>query len=189
MKIVRNTVFVLMLMPGLLGAQVRPSRASLSNSDNIIVTVKGLGCTSSGSDAFDIFAYSWGTSNPSIISPGGQGTSAGKPSLSSVNIEKRFDSCSTALFKFSALGQKFPQLVLVQTDKNGDTTFEMVLTDVFVESLQLAGSSGGDDAPIESVSFVFKQIQVIPATGGPTCYDVTTQTLTCKAAPASPKFP
>jgi len=191
-------VVAVVLMTGAVWAQ-RPSRetgptmpapaalAAVSSGAGITITVQGLGCTSKGTDTFDTLSFSWGSSTPTSIGTG-TGLPSGKPSLSDVSIAKFFDSCSTALFQFAALGKQFPRLVLVQTDSMGNTTLEMVLSNVFVDSYQLGVASGGGN-PTEAVSFAFKQLQVTGANGATTCFDVTTNTTACPKAAASPTFP
>src|ERR1043165_9259540 len=78
----------------------------------ITMTVGNLGCTTSiGTDAFDVLSWSWGASNPvDIFGGGGGGT--GKVSVSDLNINKAFDTCSPALCGAVATGKAFQNVTL-----------------------------------------------------------------------------
>ncbi len=112
--------------------------------------------------AFEIYSFSWGASNPTTIGSGTAGSGAGKVSISSFNIMKRSDSASPGLFLNCAKGQHFDAAHVVLR-KAGGTALEYLTYDfeeVFVESIQWSGSSGGDDTPTESVSFAFGKVDI-----------------------------
>jgi type VI secretion system secreted protein Hcp len=134
--------------------------------------------------AFEIFSFSWGASNPVTIGSATAGAGAGKVSISSFNIMKKTDSASPALFLNCAKGQHFTEGHVVLR-KAGGTALKYLTYDfheVFVESVQWSGSSGGDDTPSESVSFAFSQVDIkytpqdtkgTPGTAIPASWDLT----------------
>jgi type VI secretion system secreted protein Hcp len=110
--------------------------------------------------AISIYSFSWGISNPTTVGHGG-GMSAGKASISSLNIMKRVDTASAALCLLCASGGHLPKAYLVLRKAGGNTQLEYLkytLEEVYVESVQFSGSSGGDDYPTESVSLAFGKI-------------------------------
>jgi type VI secretion system secreted protein Hcp len=112
--------------------------------------------------AFEIYSFSWGASNPVTIGSATAGAGAGKVSISSFNVMKKSDSSSPALFLNCAKGQHFTAGHVVMR-KAGGTALQYLtydFTEVFVESIQWSGSSGGDDTPTESVSFAFSKVDI-----------------------------
>ena len=136
---------------------------------------------------FEIYSFSWGASNPVTIGSGTTGTGGGKVSISSFNIMKKSDSASPVLFTACASGSHQAAASVVMR-KAGGTQVAFLrydFTEVFVESIQWSGSSGGDDTPTESVSFAFKSVtihyfpQKVDGTQGtmiPASWDVTLNT-------------
>jgi len=113
-------------------------------------------------NAFEIYSFSWGASNPTTIGSATGGAGAGKVSISSFNIMKKTDAASPALFTNCCKGQHFTGGHVVLR-KAGGTALEYLKYDfdeVFVESVQWSGSSGGDDTPTESVSFAFGKVNI-----------------------------
>jgi type VI secretion system secreted protein Hcp len=111
--------------------------------------------------AIEVYSFSWGASNPSTIGSGG--TTAGKVSLSSFNIMKKFDSASPALFTACATGKHYDQVrvsIRRNSGDNGVVFLTYTFTNVLVESIQWSGSSGGDDSPTESVSLAFGGVKI-----------------------------
>jgi type VI secretion system secreted protein Hcp len=116
----------------------------------------------SAKKAFEIYSFSWGASNPVTIGSATGGGGAGKVSISSFNIMKKSDSASPALFLNCAKGQHFTEGHVVLR-KSGGTALQYLtydFTEIFVESIQWSGSSGGDDTPTESVSFAFSKVDI-----------------------------
>jgi type VI secretion system secreted protein Hcp len=119
--------------------------------------------------AFEIYSFSWGASNPTTIGSASGGAGAGKVSISSFNVMKKTDTASAALFTNCCKGAHFTAANVVLR-KAGGTALEYLKYDfeeVFVESIQWSGSSGGDDTPSESVSFAFAKVSITyePQTG------------------------
>jgi type VI secretion system secreted protein Hcp len=118
--------------------------------------------TFSKNNAFEIYSFSWGASNPVSIGSSSGGAGAGKVSISSFNIMKKTDSASPALFLNCCKGQHFTEGHVVLRKAGGDALEYLTydFTEVFVESIQWSGSSGGDDTPTESVSFAFGKVDL-----------------------------
>ena len=110
--------------------------------------------------AISIYSFSWGISNPTTVGHGG-GMSAGKASMSSLNVMKRVDTATHSLALLCANGGHMPKAILVLRKAGGNTQLEYLkftLEEVYVESLQMSGSGGGDDYPTESVSLAFGKV-------------------------------
>ena len=117
-----------------------------------------------GSDGWiEIFSFSWGASNPTTIGTG-SGAAAGRVSISSFNIMKKFDVASPSLFNQCCLGKHFDGSDVVLTKAGGDAKpvefIKYAFKEVYVESIQWSGSAGGDDTPTESVSFAFGSVTI-----------------------------
>ncbi|HEY0928782.1 MAG TPA: type VI secretion system tube protein Hcp [Gemmatimonas sp.] len=129
-----------------------------------IATVDGESTATGMEKAIEIFSFSWGASNPTTVSSGKDGLSAGKVSISSFNIMKKTEASSTKLFQACCNGSHFANAVVTMrkaTGKGGQQDFlKYTFTDVMIESVQWSGSSGGDDTPTESVSIAFAKVEV-----------------------------
>jgi type VI secretion system secreted protein Hcp len=113
--------------------------------------------------AIEILSFSMGVSNPATIGSATGGGAGGKASFSPFSIMKRTDSASPVLMQGCASGVHYASAVL-SLRKAGGATALVYLTytfsEVFIESIQWSGSTGGDDVPTESVSFAYGQLQV-----------------------------
>jgi type VI secretion system secreted protein Hcp len=112
-----------------------------------------------------IYSFSWGASNPTTVSSGSTGLSAGKVSVSSFNIMKKTENSSCDLFQACCNGQHYPTAQVVMRKAAGAAGKQAVFlqydfTDIMVESIQWSGSSGGDDTPTESVGFAFAKVKI-----------------------------
>lgn len=113
----------------------------------------------------DIYSFSFGASNPVTIGSGTGGSGGGRVSLSSFNVMKKSDDASPLLFMACANGEHYAKATVVLRKAGGASNKQSVFleydfTEVFVESIQWSGSSGGDDTPTESISFAFKSIAI-----------------------------
>src|SRR5438105_3676703 len=122
-------------------------------------------CTAKGMEAkIEIYSFSWGASNPTTVSSGATGLSAGKVSISSFNIMKKTEKSSPVLFSACCIGKHFATATVTMrkaTGEGGQKAFlTYTFTDVMVESIQWSGSSGGDDTPTESVSLAFGKVAI-----------------------------
>jgi type VI secretion system secreted protein Hcp len=109
----------------------------------------------------EIFSFSFGASNPATIGPQGGGIGTGRVSISSLNLMKRTDYTSPALFEHCCTGKHIPVANLYCRKAGGKqgVFLELELTECVVESVQWSGSSGGDDVPTESVSLAFQKVK------------------------------
>lgn len=110
----------------------------------------------------EIYSFSWGASNPVTIGPGTKGSGGGRVSLSSFNIMKKTDKTSPVLFMQCCQGKHYDSAVLSMRKAGGDQNVYLSYTfsQVYVDSIQWSGSSGGDDTPTESVSFTFAKVEI-----------------------------
>jgi type VI secretion system secreted protein Hcp len=122
--------------------------------------VTGESTDSAFSGAIEIYSFSWGASNPVTIGSASTGSGAGKVSLSSFNFMKKLDNASPTLLKNCCIGDHFATGTLSLRKAGGEQSvyLEYDMTEVYIESYQVSGSSGGDDTPTESISVTFAQI-------------------------------
>lgn len=116
--------------------------------------------------AFEIYSFSWGANNPVSIGSGSGGASSGKVAHSSFNVMKRFDKATPKLLQTLSSGGHFGKATVIMRKsgqdkaKAGEGFISFEFKKVFVESVQESGSSGGDDVPTESVSFVYGAVKM-----------------------------
>jgi type VI secretion system secreted protein Hcp len=126
--------------------------------------VEGEATAHSMEKKIEIYSFSWGASNPTTVSSGKDGLSAGKVSVSSFNIMKKTEKSSCTLFAACCMGKHFDTAKVScrkATGEAGQKAFlEMEFTDVMIESIQWSGSTGGDDTPTESVSLAFAKCKI-----------------------------
>ena len=111
----------------------------------------------------EVYSFSWGLSNPVSFQSGAGGAGAGKVSISSFNFMKKMDKASPSLFTTCASGKHYDEVVVKLRRAGGkDSQVFVIYTfkNVFVESQQWSGSSGGDDVPTESVSIAFGAVKM-----------------------------
>lgn len=113
----------------------------------------------------EILSFSLGASNPATVGTGTGGLSAGRVSVSTMDIMKKSDKASPILFQACCNGKHFDQAVITlnkATGEGGQSPFlKYTLTDVMVERVQWMGNgTTGDDTPAESVSLAFAKIEV-----------------------------
>jgi len=113
----------------------------------------------------EIYSFSFGASNPTTVSSGQAGLSAGKVSISSFNVMKNADKSSAPLFSALTTGQHYTGALVTLLKATGSSGVQQpfwlyTFTDVMVESIQWSGSSGGSDTPTESVSFAFGKVAI-----------------------------
>jgi type VI secretion system secreted protein Hcp len=112
----------------------------------------------------EIFSFSFGASNPVTIGSTAGGGGGGKVAVSSFNIMKKTEKSSPKLFGACARGDHYDKAVVTLRKAGGTSGQVVFLTyefeEVYVESIQWSGSSGGDDTPTESVSFAFGKVTI-----------------------------
>lgn len=118
-----------------------------------------------GKKAFEIYSFSFGASNPSTIGSGTGGAGAGRVTVSSFNIMKKTDKASRQLFMACCTGDHFGEATVTLRKAGGQATGQVEFltykfTEVYVDSIQWSGSTGGDDTPAESVSLSFGKVQI-----------------------------
>ena len=118
----------------------------------------------------EIMSFSLGASNPSSVGYG-SGGGTGTVSLSSFSVMKLTDATSPALFQKCCEGEHYPtaKLTLKKSGGSGGALDYLVydFEEVYVDSIQWSGASGGDPLPTESVSFSFGKITVTYAVQNP----------------------
>lgn len=124
--------------------------------------IKGESQDSSYKGWIEIFSFSMGVANPATIGSATGGAGAGKASLSSINLMKKSDTSSPLLFQACCTGKHFQTAQMTFRKAGGKALvyLQYDLNEVFVESIQWSGSSGGDDSPQESVSLAYGAINV-----------------------------
>lgn len=140
----------------------------LSKEGDGCVPVEGetTDATFAAKKAFEIYSFSIGASNPVNMGSGGGGGGAGKVSLSSFNVMKKTDNASPGLFRTCCNGGHYAEGNVVlrkaggEKGKTGSVYLCYNFKEVFVESIQWSGSTGGDDTPTESVSFAYGAVQI-----------------------------
>ena len=108
-------------------------------------------------DEISIMSFSWGASQvTSVAGTGGSG--AGKANLMDLSIMKNYDSASSPMYKALLTGTHIKTGVLTASKAGGDGKpfIKISLTELFVTSIQISGSS---EIPMESVSFSYNTIK------------------------------
>lgn len=108
----------------------------------------------------ELISFSWGASNPTSIGVG-HGGGSGKVQVSSFNFMKKTDAASAPLFQACCEGSHFPKATVTLHKAGGKEAVDYLkyeFSEVFIESVQWSGSSGGDDVPMESVSAAFGKV-------------------------------
>ena len=111
----------------------------------------------------EIYSFSLGASNPTTIGSGGEGAASGKVVISSFNLMKKTDSTSPNMFQKCCAGKHYPKASVWLNKAGGDKSISYLkwdFTEVFVDSIQWSGASGGDDTPTESVSLAFGSVNI-----------------------------
>jgi type VI secretion system secreted protein Hcp len=110
----------------------------------------------------ELISFSFGASNPASIGIG-SGGGTGKVSLSSFNVMKKTDASSVGMFRASCMGQHFPTAKATLYKSGGSEPLLYLLFDfeeVYVDHIQWSGAEGGDNIPMESVSFSFGKVTI-----------------------------
>ncbi|MEW5931177.1 MAG: type VI secretion system tube protein Hcp [Gemmatimonadota bacterium] len=111
----------------------------------------------------ELISFSWGASNPTTIGSSGPGGGAGKASVSSFNCLKITDAASPPLFQACCSGKHFPKAKVTLRKAGGESPVDYLMYEfenVYIESVQWSGASGGDDRPTESLSLAFGRVTV-----------------------------
>lgn len=110
----------------------------------------------------ELISFSFGANNPSSIGIG-SGGGTGTVSLSSFNVMKKTDASSVGMFRASCMGQHFPTAKATLYKSGGEEPLQYLVFDfeeVYVDNIQWSGSEGGDNVPMEAVSFSFGKVTI-----------------------------
>jgi type VI secretion system secreted protein Hcp len=104
-----------------------------------------------------VLSWSWGVSNASHAAGGGSGK--GKATPGDLHLTHLYDKASPVLSKKCAQGVHFPSVVITSRKSGeGQKDFlKITMKEVFITSVQPAGSSGGDI--MESVSMSYGSVE------------------------------
>ena len=110
-------------------------------------------------------SFSWGAHNPANPVGSGPGAGAGRVEISNFTVTKKTDKSSPKLFQACCNGKHFPKAVLTILKSGGDSPVDYLkfeLETLFVADMQQAGASnGGDDVPVETISFAFGKVNML----------------------------
>lgn len=110
----------------------------------------------------EIFSFSFGAANSTTIGSATGGAGGGKASFHPFSFMKKTDKASPVLYQNCCQGQHIATGALTLR-KAGGTPLEYLkwkFKELFVDSIAWSGASGGDDAPMESVTFVYGQMTI-----------------------------
>ena len=86
----------------------------------------------------------------------------GRADLSDFTIVHKVDKASPLLFEACCSGERLPE-VMFTVSRAGKDSFDYLkigMTDVLISGVQPAGSSGGNDIPLEQVNLNFQKIEL-----------------------------
>lgn len=156
-RLTRNSVCVIALLLLAISALAQDTPTSDETTRprvTITVTVDGLSCsTTAGTGTFPSLTWSFGGTEASSSTASG----AAKVNLGTLNITKRADACSPALFGALVTGKTFKTVTVVQQNSNKENVFSVTLNDALISSYQLGGDVN-HEFPVEQISFKFAKI-------------------------------
>lgn len=126
-------------------------------------TIKGESIREGHKDEIEIYSFSFGAANHATIDGGTHGSASGKGSVTEFNITKTTDSTSPILFQACMKGDHFPKAKVTLNKSGGDSAVPFLIyefEEVYITSLNWSGAGGGDDRPMEGLSFAFGQVTV-----------------------------
>jgi len=108
----------------------------------------------------DLESWSWGETQTGVSATGGGG-GAGKVSMQDFHFVMRVNKSSPKLFVACATGQHIPSALLTcrKAGKEQQEYLTWTFTDLLISSYQ-TGGSGGQDVPVDQISFNFAKIEV-----------------------------
>jgi len=121
--------------------------------------VKGESQTKGKENQINVVAWSWGALQQGTTQFGG-GSGAGRVDMGDVHITHAVDAASPILMQACCSGKHFPTAVLVGR-KVGGTALDFLtitLNEVFITSVSMGGSEGGDEMPREQVTLAFASV-------------------------------
>lgn len=109
----------------------------------------------------DIESFSWGETNPGVMSSGRGGGGGGKASFQDFHFVMKTNKASPKLFLAAAEGKHFPEGILTVRRAGGDQQeyLRWTFSDLLVSSYQTGGNQG-NDVPTDRISLNFGKIHV-----------------------------
>jgi type VI secretion system secreted protein Hcp len=124
--------------------------------------IKGESVDSKHKDELEILSFSFGAENAGSRNVGGGG-GAGKVSFHDLHFVHRLDKASPRLLLACASGQHIKEATITVRKAGGQQLeyLKIKLTEVFVSSYQLGGSSqGGEATPLAELSLNFVKLRM-----------------------------
>lgn len=119
----------------------------------------------SADESIEISSFSWGVTNTGSAAAGGAGGGAGRAVFQDLSVTKRLDKSSPQLYLTCASGEHIRKATLTvarcasSADGAATSTFmKYELSDCIISSAK-PDIHGGDEQPMESVSFNFAKIE------------------------------
>src|SRR5262245_50636275 len=128
-----------------------------------VETVDGESTDDKHQNWIEVLSYSWGVSQPQTMSASSHGSlSAERADFSPFTCVKAIDKASAKLALGCASGEHFPKATLEICRAGGDKQpyMEYKMTDVMVTSFRPGGHGGGENIPLEEVSFSYGKIEL-----------------------------
>ena len=112
----------------------------------------------------EILSLNFGFQNPTTLGSLGSGAGAGKAVASELVVLKAFDKASPKLMQMLFTGDHKNGVKLNVRKASGDKAsgdfLKLVLDTVFVTQIEESASAGGDDVPIEQVTFLYGKLSL-----------------------------
>ena len=124
-----------------------------------IDSIPGESTDSKHKNEIDLQSWSWGESNAGKSDAGGGGGS-GKVNMQDFHFTMRINKASPKLFLACASGQHIKEALLTcrKAGKDQQEYLKIKFSDLLIASYQ-TGGSGGDEVPLEQISFNFSKIE------------------------------
>jgi len=122
--------------------------------------IQGESMDSKHKNEIDLESWSWGETQTGVSATGGGG-GAGKVSMQDFHFVMRVNKSSPKLFVACASGQHIASALLTcrKAGKEQQEYLTWTFTDLLISSYQ-TGGSGGQDVPVDQISFNFAKIEV-----------------------------
>ena len=124
--------------------------------------IKGESLDDKHKDEIEVLSFSWGVTNPAVISGGsGGGGGAGKATFHDLSIVHNLDKASPLLLRACATGMHIKDAVIThrKAGKGQQEYLTFKFRDVVISSFQTGGSEE-TPVPTDSVSFSFAKLEV-----------------------------
>lgn len=111
----------------------------------------------------EIFSFSFGAHNSGSIQGGTTGAGIGKGTVSAFSLMKTTDTTSPVIFQNCMQGKHWPTANVTLNKSGGEAALPFLkfeFKELYCSAIQWSGGSGGDDRPMESVSFDFGAVKI-----------------------------